>query len=70
MIKDIHLFGMIFVFLFVDIVLIIVWTIMDPLRKDEMFLADKVLFFIHDNVNFYLYIKLNINRIVGEFCCI
>ncbi|KAM7452158.1 hypothetical protein ABFA07_000351 [Porites harrisoni] len=40
-IKDIHLFGMIFVFLFVDIVLIIVWTIMDPLRKDEMFLADK-----------------------------
>lgn len=70
MIKDIHLFGMIFVFLFVDIVLIIVWTIMDPLRKDEMFLADKVLLFIHDNVNFYLYIKLNINRIVGEFCCI
>lgn len=70
MIKDIHLFGMIFVFLFVDIVLIIVWTIMDPLRKDEVFLADKVLLFIHDNVNFYLYIKLNINRIVGEFCCI
>ena len=43
---------------------------MDPLRKDEMFLEDKVLLFIHDNVNFYLYIKLNINRIVGEFFCI
>lgn len=43
---------------------------MDPLRKDEMFLEDKVLLFIHDNVNFYLYIKLNTNRIVGELCCI
>lgn len=43
---------------------------MDPLRKDEMFLEDKVLLFIHDNFNFYLYIKLNINRIVGELCCI
>lgn len=70
MIKDIHLFGMIFVFLFVDIVLIIVWTIMDPLRKDEMLLIDKVLLFIYDNVNFYLHIKLNINRSVGELCYI
>ena len=70
MIKDIHLFGMIFVFLFVDIVLIIVWTIMDPLRKDEMFLIDKVLLFIYDIDNFYLYIKVNINRTVGELCCI
>lgn len=43
---------------------------MDPLRKDEMFLEDKVLLFIHYNVNFCLYIKLNINRIVGELCCI
>lgn len=43
---------------------------MDPLRKDEMFLIDKVLLFTYDNVNFYLYIKLNINRTVGELCCI
>ena len=44
---------------------------MDPLRKDEMFLIDKVLLFIYDNVNFYLYnITLNINRTVGELCCI
>ena len=43
---------------------------MDPLRKDEMLLIDKVLLFIYDNVNFYLHIKLNINRSVGELCYI
>ncbi|KAL9969262.1 hypothetical protein ACROYT_G021458 [Oculina patagonica] len=40
-IKDIHLFGMIFVFLFVDIVIIIVWSAVDPLRKDEKFLTNE-----------------------------
>ena len=43
---------------------------MDPLRKDEMFLIDKVLLFIYDIDDFYLYIKVNINRTVGELCCI
>ena len=43
---------------------------MDPLRKDEMFLTEKVLLFIYDNVNLYLYIKLNITRTVGKLCCI
>lgn len=41
-IKDIHLFGMIFVFLFVDIVIIIIWSAVDPLRKDKKYLEDKV----------------------------
>lgn len=40
-IKDIHLFGMIFVFLFVDIVIIIIWSAVDPLRKDKKYLEDK-----------------------------
>jgi len=41
-IKDIHLFGMIFVLLFVDAVIIIIWFLVDPLRKDEKFLSNEV----------------------------
>jgi len=40
-IKDVHLFGMIFVLLFVDAVIIIIWFLVDPLRKDEKFLSNK-----------------------------
>lgn len=40
-IKDIHLFGMIFVFLFVDIVIILLWSVVDPLRKDKKYLDDQ-----------------------------
>ena len=44
-IKDIHLFGMIFVFLFVDIVIILIWSVVDPLRKDKKYLDDQVRIF-------------------------
>lgn len=37
-IKDMHLFVMIFVFLFVDIVIIVIWSAIDPLRKDKKYL--------------------------------
>jgi len=41
-IKDIHLFGMIVVFLFVDTVILIIWSAVDPIRKDKKFLKDQV----------------------------
>ncbi|KAJ7363713.1 hypothetical protein OS493_009876 [Desmophyllum pertusum] len=40
-IKDIHLFGMIVVFLFVDTCIIIIWSIVDPLRKDNQYHPDE-----------------------------
>ena len=41
-IKDIHLFGMIVVFLFVDTVILIIWSAVDPIRKDKKFLKGQV----------------------------
>ena len=42
MIKDIHLFAIIVVLLFIDVVIIIIWSLVDPLRKDEKFLSNEV----------------------------
>ena len=40
---------MTFVFLFVDIVIILIWSVVDPLRKEEKFLTNEVLY----TSNFY-----------------
>ena len=42
-IRDFHLFGLIFVFLVVDLIIFTVWTTVDPLQKNKQHLPNEVL---------------------------
>ena len=56
-------------FLFVDIVIILTWSVVDPLRKDEKFLTNEVLYTsnIYDLIYERVYEKRESSRSVGRW---